>query len=128
MLRVDRDALVCDLAETYGVFDIGSLPVSTVAALAFGLRENSRIKMKMAGAKASTELILLTVAVDCLNFIRWSKTEDAVNNPKKPPRKFLNDLLGIPQAGDASKYVGFKSASDFEKARAKILRRTKDGN
>ena len=49
MLAADEDALVCDMAETYHILDIWALPVELLAVLASGLRENSRIKMKLAG-------------------------------------------------------------------------------
>ena len=41
MMALDREALLCDLAETYGIYDVRALPVSTLAVLASGLRENS---------------------------------------------------------------------------------------
>ena len=49
MYATDRDALVCDMAETYHVYDVRQLPVPLFATLAAGLRSNSRIRMKMAG-------------------------------------------------------------------------------
>lgn len=122
MLKTDRDALLCDLAETYGIFDMGSLPVKTVAALAFGLREDSRIKMKMTGTKVTVDTYLLAVIADSVNFIRWSKTQAALDHPNKPPARFLNDLLGIPQQGDGETCKGFRTAEEFESAYRKILR------
>ena len=47
MMAVDRDAWICDLAETYRIFDYRALPVGLLATLSFGLREDSRIKQKM---------------------------------------------------------------------------------
>lgn len=46
MINTDESAVICDLAETYSIFDYKSLPVLTVATFCVGLRENSRIKMK----------------------------------------------------------------------------------
>ena len=43
-MRVDKEALECDLAETYGIYDINTLPISKIAIFAKGLREKSRIK------------------------------------------------------------------------------------
>lgn len=48
MLSTDREAVICDMAETYGVFDYKTLPVPLLATLACGLRDNSRIKMRIA--------------------------------------------------------------------------------
>ena len=59
MIATDENALLCDLAETYGIFDFNALPVETLAALSFGLRENSRIKRKMSGALEVDEMELL---------------------------------------------------------------------
>ena len=49
MIRFDEDALICDLAETYHIYDYRSLPVKLVATLSAGLRDDSRIKLKAAG-------------------------------------------------------------------------------
>lgn len=46
-MSYDRDALICDIAETYGVYDLGALPLQTVAVLAQGLRHDARIMMKL---------------------------------------------------------------------------------
>lgn len=48
MVAEDEHALICDLAETYGIYDYHKLPARTVAILATGLREDSRIFMKKA--------------------------------------------------------------------------------
>ena len=47
MLAVDRDALMCDLAETYGILDLYAHPAQLIATLATGLREDSRIYARM---------------------------------------------------------------------------------
>jgi len=128
MLRTDEDALLCDFAETYNIYDLGSLPVKTVAALAFGLREDSRIKMIMAGLKVPVNQMLLVHIADSANFIKWTKTEAAVNNPSDPPDRLLNVIMGVPQAGDSKNCKGFKTIADFEAARAKIIRGKKHGD
>lgn len=128
MLRTDEDALLCDFAETYHVYDLGSLPVKTVAALAFGLREDSRIKMIMAGLKVPVNQMLLAHIADSANYIKWTKTEAAVNNPSNPPDRLLNVIMGIPQVGDSKTCKGFKTIADFEAARARIIRGKKHGD
>ena len=55
MLKKDEEALICDFAETYHIYDYKRLPLTTVAALAVGLRENSRLKMAMNEAETTTE-------------------------------------------------------------------------
>ena len=61
------EELTCDMAETYHVLDWRALGLPLAATLAAGLRENSRTRMALAGAKVPTETLLLgaaTAAVD----------------------------------------------------------------
>lgn len=92
MLATDRDSLECDLAETYGVLEMEALPVRKLAVLSFGLRDNSRIKMKLAGMKVSMDRLMLAGCFDMLSWLRWSKTDaipgggvamSLMNNEKK---------------------------------------------
>lgn len=89
MLSFDRDALICDLAETYRIYDYRALPVMTLAALASGLRPDSRIKLKMANIKETSSEVLLIQIFDLLQMMRyqWFATK------KDPPPKLLSDVL-----------------------------------
>ena len=78
MLATDTDALVCDMAETYHILDIWALPVEQLAVLASGLRENSRIKMKMAGYKYIPPEIIIPQIADVL----FALATDAENRPR----------------------------------------------
>ena len=73
MLSVCEDELICDLAETYGIYDYTALPPSTVAVLAVGLRENSRVKMKLSGQKLTIEQGLMALILDSLNINTWNR-------------------------------------------------------
>jgi hypothetical protein len=115
MIRTDEDALICDLAETYKIYDYKTLPASLVASLAIGLRDNSRIKMKLSGAKAPAEIILLASMVDKLNILVWSKTKDAVKGRNRP-----KSLLGLIYPKENNNQV-YSSGEEFEKARKKLL-------
>lgn len=84
MLSIDEDALTCDLAETYGVYDMRSLPATLVATFSCGLRENSRIKMKMQNQTVPLEEILLAAIVDRLSLLVWFKTKDAEHGFNRP--------------------------------------------
>lgn len=77
MLTTDEDALVCDLAETYHVFDYRSMSVQLVAVLAAGLSDDLRVKRKISGMPISLNTLLLARAVDHLAFLAWTKTKDA---------------------------------------------------
>ena len=39
MKQLDEDALVCDLAETYGIYDYKQLPLLKVAVFAYWISE-----------------------------------------------------------------------------------------
>lgn len=117
MLAVDRTALICDLAETYGILDYKVLPVETLAALSVGLRENSRIKMKLSGAKVQPDFLLLAAAVDRLSLLVWSKTKDAEKG-RKIPKSLVEVLNGKKKESDV---MAFNTAEEWERAKAKII-------
>lgn len=117
MLETDEDALICDLAEAYGIFDYESLPLQTVATLSIGLRGDSRIKMKMIGAELTRSELLQTVIADYLALILWSKTKDGQKGRNKP--KPLRDV--ITKGKNNKDIVGFSSHDEFERVRQQIL-------
>ena len=84
MIALDEGALVCDMAETYHIYDMRALPVETLATLACGLREDSRIKLKMSGLKYVPLEVLLVRVHDLL--LRWF-----LAHAKKSPKE--KDLL-----------------------------------
>lgn len=69
MIRLDEDALICDLAETYHIYDYKAMPVSLVATLAAGLREGSRIRILTDARKAPVDTILLAGILDRLSVL-----------------------------------------------------------
>ena len=118
MLTTDEDALVCDLAESYHVFDYRRMSVQLVAVLAAGLSDDSRVKRKIAGMPVSLNTLLLARAVDHLAFLAWAKTKDAESGRNRP-KSVVSLLMGQePESGD---YEVFDSAEAFEAARKQIL-------
>lgn len=115
MIRMDEDALICDLAETYHILNYKALPAMLVASLVVGLRDDSRIKMKLSGAKAPSEIILLASIIDRLSVLVWMQTKDAQKGRNRP--KSLMSLL-FPKETKATVY---KTGEDFEKARKKLI-------
>lgn len=107
----NRDALVCDLAETYGIFDYRALPAFQLATLAAGLREDSRIKLRLSGGKVPRSEMLLAAAVDRLSLLVWFLSEEGTERPKS----ILDILLGE-EKKDNSDTVGFETGADFEAA------------
>ena len=114
MISADRTLWICDMAETYGIFDIRSLPLRTVAALSAGLRDDSRIKMKIRGEKASrTELLLATIA-DGVSALLWR-----FGAYKERPASITEALLEKPKKQSGG-VVAFATPEDFEAAMAKF--------
>lgn len=68
MIALDEEALICDFAETYHIYDYRSLPARLAATYAVGLRNESRIKMLMKkeenGQIVSDVELLISVLID----------------------------------------------------------------
>lgn len=124
MLRADRDALVCDLAETYGVFDYKALPTQLVATLAAGLGDDSRSKMKLHGRKATRMETLLAAAVDRLSRIAWLLSF-VCPHQGEPPKSVLNAILGADAPKTPMDVQVYASAEAFD---AEWRRRTGVGH
>ena len=121
MLGVDRDALLCDLAETYHIFDLRALPVTTLAALSFGLRDDSRIKMKLAGVKYVPEYVLLASICDNISMLRYN----LMASEEDPLPPFYIDIILGKDKQDTEKEP--YTAEDFERDMADIARRANNG-
>lgn len=119
MLRKCRNELICDFAETYHIYELGSLPLSTVAILADGLRDTSRTKMKLTGARVAPDLLLLAHAVDRLGLLIWKDTKDGRRNRNRPD-SFVEMMLGESNTKKRKADV-FNSFEDFERARNRII-------
>ena len=120
MIREDETALICDLAETYGVLDWRALPLKTAAALSAGFRDNSRIKMKIAGMNADQETLLLAAAVDRLNLLLWAKTKDGLAG-RNAPESIYEKLTSRPEDNKDDEYTVYDSAEAFNAAWARAV-------
>lgn len=119
MIAADKNALICDLAETYTIHDMYMYSAFFIATLSAGLRADSRIMLKLSGMKISTEMMLLTAILDNLNILIWSKTKDAEKGRNKPKSLFTE----LSKSADDDN-TAFSGIEEFEKARKKILERS----
>lgn len=110
MINTDEDALMCDLAETYHIYDYRSLPCKMVAAFSCGLRDNSRIKMKLAGANITIEEMLLSAIVDNTRMNAWLQSQDGSRGTNRP-KSILEALMRIESDEDI---VSFESGEAFD--------------
>ena len=112
MLAYDRDALICDLAETYHILDYRSIPVGLLSTLAAGLRDDSRIKIKMSGLKISLDTWMRARMVDALSLLVYTKTEDCLKHRNRP--KLITEILMQEKTEDPVRT--FTTPEDFENA------------
>ena len=118
MMNISEDALICDLAETYHIYDMRSLPLRTVATLSAGLREDSRIVLLASDVPARQEVILLATIADRLEAFRYGFSKDAEKGRNKP-ESIVEALYGESKKKDTN-VSSFETAEDFEAALAKI--------
>ncbi len=118
MVKTDEEALICDLAETYQIYDYRQLPATRVAVFARGLRDNSRIKMKLSGIEVDPQAMLLASIADGVNLLVWQKTKDAMRGLNRPA-SILNSTFAKKQNAE----VVYESSKDFEIARQSLIKK-----
>lgn len=124
MVNEDEEALMCDLAETYNIYNMRELSPLKVAVFSCGLRDDSRIKKKLAGADLDLNTLLLAVCADSLQFMAWCQTDNARKNINRP-----QSLLGIlTRKNQGSDVVKFATGEDFEKYRQAVIERINNVN
>lgn len=117
MINLDEDALICDLAETYGIYDYRQLPAQQVAVFAFGLKEDSRIKMALSNQKVPFETLLMASTLDRLSTLVWFKTKDGQKGANRPTM-IAQKLIVEEKERDE---MVFNSGEEFEAYRQRIL-------
>ena len=110
MLSTDEDAVICDLAETYQIYNYKDMPPDKVAIFCNGLRDDSRIKLKMADQK---------VKLDKLSLLVWTKTKDGQKGRNKP--KSLVDSIN--KHVKVKEELVFTTGEEFERERNRILKK-----
>lgn len=112
MIQTDEDALACDLAETYGIYDYRQLPITRVAVFACGLSVKSRIKKVLSGQNEDLDTLLLAGIYDTTRLLFWAKTKDGQAGRNRPN--------SVAQALEGSKVEReervFSSGEEFERA------------
>ena len=118
MINLDEDAVICDLAETYHIFDYRALPSKLIGVLVCGLGDDSRIKMKASGKRVDTNTILQALIADRLQILIWQRTEDGMNGRNFP--KSIYENLMNPQK-EESNNMAFESGAAFDEYRAALI-------
>lgn len=115
----DEDALVCDLAQTYGIYEYEKLPARKVAVLAFGLPKDARILMKLTDNRLTYDELMTAMNFDRLNWLCWAKSKDAQHGWNKP-QSLAAKLMEKPKK-IAQSVEGFKTPEDFMKWRQRFI-------
>jgi len=115
---------MCDLAETYHIYDYKQLPLQTIAVFSVGLKSNSRIKMKMNNQAVDLDTLLLAGISDRLNFWLWSQSKDGEKNINRPDS--LVEILTNKEPREKN-VITFSSGEDFTNKRNELLNRAKGG-
>lgn len=124
MIKLDEDALICDLAETYQIYDYRQLPLLKVAVFSYGLSENSRIKMRMSNQSIPMETLLLAGLSDKISVLLWTKTKDGQKGRNRPP--MILDAFNQNKTKQRETVV-FNSGEDFEERRKELLKQATSG-
>jgi len=104
-----EDLLICDLAETYGIYDYKSLKPSFLATLAIGLPESSRVVRFYSKTRLTIDQMLMALIVDGINIGNWQR---AGGKKSKKPQSFFEKLTKPEKKKD--ELMSFRTAEDFE--------------
>ena len=113
MISRDEDALICDLAETYQIYNYKSLPARLVATLSVGLRDDSRIK------KLSLRDFLLASIMDRLSLLVWFQSKDGQEGNNRPAM-MVDALMGKTNDNE-SDIESFESVEEFERFKKELV-------
>ena len=116
MLGSCRSELICDLAETYNIYDYHGVPVRLLGTLASGLGQNSRVAMKLSGNKAPLDTIILARMHDLLAAYVYSWSDKKSGQAPEP----LVEMF-IERPEPPKKYQGYASGEDFKAAWRKLV-------
>lgn len=119
MIATDEAALICDMAETYHIYDYMAIPVDLCATLAVGLRDNSRIKAKLSGFNATLDIMFLAMITDKLSTLVWFQTKDGAKGKNRPPS--IYEAIMNSGKEEEPELAGFDSPEEFWEARNRIL-------
>lgn len=112
MINVDEEALICDFAETYRIYNYKSLPLQMVGTFACGLRPDSRIGMRISDSKLTTDQTLLALVADNTREIAWLNSSDGAKGINRP--KSIVDALAREKKTADSTMETFETGQDFD--------------
>lgn len=122
MRAVCHDALICDFAQYYHIYDLSPVRISTAAVLACGLPAESRTIRKLSGQKLTLDTYLRAGILDCMQTMNYLFLKKNFKGKHKKPESIVQRLLG--NGDHAKKEIrAFRSKEEFERARQQLLAR-----
>lgn len=116
MIALDEDALICDFAETYRIYDYRALPARLAAIYATGFRHDARIMEKANGIHVPINTLLLASIADGMHVRIWQNSK-AGQSGRDVPESIVKQLLGK-QEGEPE---GLDSPEAFDAWRQSML-------
>lgn len=113
--------MVCDLAETYHIYNYRELPVQILATFVVGLRANSRVMMKINGSKISLDTMISASILDNLKMWIWMNSDDGAKRRNRP-ESLIKVLNNIDESNQENILI-FETSEEFEKQRKLYLER-----
>ncbi len=115
ILAKDRNALICDLAETYQIYDYRRVPGKLLGILTAGLGPNTRIGHKVNGVRGDVAEVLLAQILDGVRWLCWAQTEDAKKGRGRP-QSVASDFF----VSEDKNKVRKLTVDEFENIRKKV--------
>ena len=127
MRALDNDALICDFAQYYHIYDFKSLDLKTAAILACGLPKESRIMTIVTGTKIKEEKLIQIAILDTLRAIAYAYTKTHSDGKTEMPefRSVLAELLGSEEQ-EKTDMQQFGTADDFKENWKKATGKVED--
>ena len=113
--------LICDLAETYGIYDYKAMKPSLVATLAVGLPATSRVVRRYVKNDLTMDQMLLAMILDSLNNLIWGLSG---HKTSKKPKSILQKLT---KKQEKDELMSFKTPEEYEAFMARKREKWKNG-
>ena len=104
------------ISEIYHIYDYRSLPARRAAIFAAGIRETSRIRMKLSGEQTSRDLFMQAVIADRLGMICYALSEKSAEKPVSLVNLLLGKVEKVEMEDVRKDVVTFDTPEEFENA------------
>ena len=101
--------MICDLAETYGIYDYKAHKPTLIATLAVGLPDTSRTKQKYSGVTLTMDQMLLSLLIDSVNNLIYGLSR---KKGRKKPQSIFKLLTQKKEKKD--ELMSFKTPEEYE--------------